>query len=652
MKSENKLIDTYNSATILDGATKAPSHGMHGSAIAESEERLMRVTEMGCRSLSILHLSDLHISGSILSEKYYRLIDDIKKMQANLKNVVLVVTGDIASHGRVKESQDAILDFFQELKIVLGDKVIDVELVPGNHDIDRAYLLSTDGYEVALREYLSLANRIVSIFGVKHSFVNSYGASVVDCGGRSVCFLRTDTSWFFEGRQFDAFVQSHFAKVQMDKSEIETKLQLLRDSKNARIREYIFKQIADLSDEINVKKARARKHGSPVEIIIALAHHPLSWLMKSKREGYVDFLGNYSAPDIDVWVCGHAHNVKIHYDNDDNQSMLVLMSGVGSEEHRRSMHRYSIYRLSMTRNVCSVQVRASFTKGEYKDDETLFPTETSYATGHFCYPLKAYSPGSIILLNTYDSNPRMEFYADQHALSMMQRLMDKMMALGLKLMNTTRVQQTLHKRRRGEICAGELMSMFLSRVCDDVVAAFVLQTVDKDTFSTMPMFDADADIDNIRWRAHFRSLMIKGKKYGDDVFRCIARSGGKVPWHGTEEKAGIHDVSWNSLIMGAFSHPRKMLIRSVNDRPKSRGTSWNDYMTTILNIEGNAIGHGKNTRPILTFAISSKSDNYESSVVACRFLYLLEFFNINKIISLCIEEYMRKMGFTPSDLLK
>ena len=241
---------------------------------AENEERLMNVEEMGCKSLSILHLSDLHISGTILDEKYDPLIDDIRRTYSILKNIVVVVSGDIASHGQIDTSQDAILHFFQKLKSALGDRVIDIEIVPGNHDIDRSYLLSTESYDCALRKYLVLANRIVSIFGIRKTFSRPYGTSVVDCGGRSVCFMRTDTSWFLERDQLESFVYNRFAKEFMPKAEIGEKLELLRSSKNARVREYILRQIAELADELNVKKHEAKKRGSPVEVVIP--RQPLS----------------------------------------------------------------------------------------------------------------------------------------------------------------------------------------------------------------------------------------------------------------------------------------------------------------------------------------------------------------------------------------
>lgn len=616
----------------------------------DAEEKLMRATEIGCRTLSVLHLSDLHISGAVLSEKYYNLIKDVEEQCRPLKNIVIVVTGDIASHGQILKSQDAILNFFQELKAVLSCKVVDIQLVPGNHDISRDYLFSIDNYEVALKDYLTLANRIVSIFGVKHSFKSAYGVSVVDCGGRSICFMRADTSWFLEGRQFETYIQSHYMKSQMERSAIEHQLQLIRDSKNARVREYIVEQIANLVDELNVKRSSAKKIGSPVELVVALAHHPLSWLMKSNRESYMDFLNNHSAPDVDVWICGHAHNVKIHYDNDDNQSMVVLMSGVGSEEQRRSVHRYSLYHLSLTRNVCSVRVRASYSKGTFKDDDSLLPTETSHQTGHFCYPLKAKSPGSIIQLNTFEGNPAMEFYADQHALSMMRSLMEKMLNLGKKLIRTTELQTEFFKMNFVKQTRGEKFVNYLSRVCDDISSALKLESAENSELVGMPLFAEGADVCRTYWRAHFRMMLDRTGK--EDIYRCIAYSGGTAELQGTEEASGMQDVRWGSLIMAAASHAGKSLIRSANPTPAPNTTRWDDYMTTIPAICGNSVKIKGEDRPIITFGLSAKSANYESSVVACRFLYLLEFFNINKMISAWIKEFIDQTGFSLDELFQ
>lgn len=628
---------------------------MKNCAVENAPKEVLQETirvSMGCRSLSVLHLSDLHISGTALAEKYYDLVADIKCQTRNLRDIVLVITGDIGNQGDVLASQGAILQFFTELKKALDSKVIDVEIVPGNHDIQRDYLISTDEYSVALKNYLAIANRIISIFGIQRVLDKAFGTNVIDCGGRSICFVRTDTSWYFEGKPFAKYVQTYYAKQQLEESEIDKKTKVLRACKNARVEEYILRQTKFIVDQINLERERARQKGSPIELVVALAHHPLSWLMKSTRESYADFLGNHSLPEFDIWMCGHAHDVKIHYDNDDNQSMVVLMSGVGSEEQRRSVHRYSLYHLSMTRNVCSIQVRASLSKGVFKEDSSLLPTETSYTTGHYCYPLRAKTPGSIIQLNTYDGNPKMEFYADQHALLMMQKLMERLMDLGAKLTTTIAVQKAMYKCGPKNVTSGEKFANFLSRVCDDIVSALVMQTADVGRLADMPLFEEGANVWATKWRAHFRAILPESKSRQNGVYRSIAHSGGLTKWCSNETQSGLHDIEWESLIKGAFTHDRKMMVRSVNDYPGSRRTSWDDYITTVINIPQNVYRGKVGVRPILTFGLSAKSENYESSVMACRFLYLLEFFNLDRIVSLCVRSFLEETSFDLSDLLK
>lgn len=48
-------------------------------------------------------------------------------------NIIIVVSGDLYNQGSSKKNK-IILDFFRKLHEILGEKVIDVIIVPGNHD--------------------------------------------------------------------------------------------------------------------------------------------------------------------------------------------------------------------------------------------------------------------------------------------------------------------------------------------------------------------------------------------------------------------------------------------------------------------------------------------------------------------------------------
>ena len=598
------------------------------------------------KMLSVLHLSDLHISGTVLPDRFNSLLDDIRTQVRELSEIVLVVSGDIVCQGEVDRSRFAVLEFFNKVNDIVGNKLLDVEIVPGNHDITRDYLFGTDSYDIALQGYFALRSSILALFGRTEDQKPAYGTSVVNCGGRSVCFVRVDTSWYFEGQQCERFLREKFAKECLSPEDVDQRMRMIWACKKARISEYIKRQSHDLVDDINRRKKQAKDSGAPIELIVAIAHHPLSWLMRSTRESYVDFLRRYGIPDLDIWMCGHAHDVKIHYDNDDNQATIVLMSGVGGEELRRAIHRYSIYHLSFVRNVCAISVRASRADGTFKPDESLTPTETSGRTTHFCYPLKARTPGAVIELHTCDKNPSMEFYADQRALGLVQDLAGRMIDLGLKLTTTERVQRKIFANQKLKDTRAERFSIFLSRVCDDVVTMLMMKSR---VYKGFPRYLRDDDPE-IQWRVHFRVMKRSGKR--EVFYRCIACSGVSIPLLGDEAVNRMRDVPWDSLICRAYKDSYKTLVRSVNEYDDVTKTKWDDFLTSIIEVDGNVAKIKSEERPIITFGISAKTECYEDSVVASRLLYLLEFFNVNRIVSLCVQEYMRNTKFNLQELVK
>ncbi len=128
---------------------------------------------------NIVHLSDLHIKGNYLSATLTNLISSIKKQTEGMKNIILVVSGDVIDKGQYmtclkqdckeKKLNETALSFFRQLKTALEDwielpvghlpqtqtnspitngnekpsckqwlskRVIDVQIVSGNHDKD------------------------------------------------------------------------------------------------------------------------------------------------------------------------------------------------------------------------------------------------------------------------------------------------------------------------------------------------------------------------------------------------------------------------------------------------------------------------------------------------------------------------------------
>ena len=95
--------------------------------------------------IGFVHLSDIHFGQEkggnirIHNDVKDRLIDDVKLIAQRLqygRAAGIIVTGDIAFRGRVQEYRAAAtwLDMVAE---AAGCDTFDIQVVPGNHDIDR-----------------------------------------------------------------------------------------------------------------------------------------------------------------------------------------------------------------------------------------------------------------------------------------------------------------------------------------------------------------------------------------------------------------------------------------------------------------------------------------------------------------------------------
>lgn len=95
-------------------------------------------------TFAILHLSDLHIvahNKEDYSIALRRMIDHIDKVTQNVEKIIIVFTGDLVEKGEFEKAKQAVYNFFTDLKIKLGNKVIDIVCTPGNHDKRRGHLV-------------------------------------------------------------------------------------------------------------------------------------------------------------------------------------------------------------------------------------------------------------------------------------------------------------------------------------------------------------------------------------------------------------------------------------------------------------------------------------------------------------------------------
>lgn len=622
--------------------------------------------------LHILHISDLHISSAALGNRYNKLLSDIKKQTKYIKQIILVITGDIVSKGKVKEYTPAALHFFTRIKQIIGEKIIDVEIVPGNHDISRDYICNTRmTFTDALKGYFELATQILKLFGIKKdsddNIKHAFGTTMIKYAGKYICLLRIDTSWYIPEKQLNEHVSKCIEEAMSAGRKDVLCDSEIQKSRNRRIEAYRESQQEALKDDLNRCVEVAENGASSIVIEIAIAHHPLSWLLKTPCERYKDFLQSRGLHGIDIWLCGHAHDVQIHYNNDNNQSTILLMTGVVGEETDRITHRYSVYQLNLERNMCAMQIRSAKTGREFEDDDSLFPTEISKECGHFCYPIKALTPGAVLPLNTSVGGRCKELYVDQNVVTLMRSTVSRMSDLGIRLMelvrnaindvcdgmansvDTDKDEETIYdaiygrnvkifksewwKSQLAKIDVNQIFQGLLNDICENVLAVIRMENKEDRKLRRTATFDENAEYWPLAWRVHFRVLQKrhKGKK---PHYVCVAQSG----------QSFAKDVPWDSLIKNAYQHKRKTLVYSANDIDNVIDTDWDDFLTAVLKFDENTLKIDSHNMPCMTWGISVKGDTYERRYVGKRVLYLLEFFDLNRVLSEAVCEFLQRTG--------
>ena len=120
---------------------------------------------------------------------------------------------------------------------------------------------------------------------------------------------------------------------------------------------------------------------------------------------------------------------------------------------------------------------------------------------------------------------------------------------------------------------------------------------------------------------------------------CVAQSGQSL----------AKDVPWESLIKKAYQHKRKTMIYSANDVDNVIDTDWDDFLTAVLNFDENILKVDSHNMPCITWGVSVKGDTYERRYVGKRILYLLEFFDVNRVLSKAVGEFVRRTGIFPRE---
>ena len=172
-------------------------------------------------SISIIHLTDIHmvsdaVKNTILSRKQ-QLYNACYSVLSPEDSAVIIISGDIASSGKVKEYENAfeLIDFLQQelSQYLLCD--LKVLMVPGNHDCDfetkyplRERLLST--FDASLNIDLELLSSVTcvqnSFFEFSELFSKYDPNSLcnlyeITCGTNKLLFQMVNSAWMSQKQE-------------------------------------------------------------------------------------------------------------------------------------------------------------------------------------------------------------------------------------------------------------------------------------------------------------------------------------------------------------------------------------------------------------------------------------------------------------------
>ena len=259
-------------------------------------------------SIGFVHLSDIHFGQekggriSVDDDIKERLIDDVKLVAKTLESgraAGIVVTGDIAYGGRACE-YTAAGAWLDKVADAAGCDMFDIQVVPGNHDIDRD--------EITELTEMMLEKIVVE------------GETALDS------FLKSDADRELLFRRFSAylpFAEGYRCPLDTNADLAEERVAELAPGRAIRFIRLNSALACSKNDEEGKLLLGARQRvlkQRPGEELVVLSHHPVHWFQDS--EDALLFIRNRAR----VFISGHEHNPSVKTETSKEGSDLMMLA--------------------------------------------------------------------------------------------------------------------------------------------------------------------------------------------------------------------------------------------------------------------------------------------------------------------------------------
>lgn len=603
-------------------------------------------------NFSILHLSDLHICSKTLSGTNKKLIVDILEQTKNIDKLIIAISGDIVDKGEYAKYVEGAKLFFDKLKEGLENKVKGIYIVPGNHDKTRSIsnrlygeLNQINTIEMTEEiwklqdqnylKYLELAADIKKIFK-KRPLKKTFGVECCEVGENIVCLIEFDTSWAtFGGKKEDGNLI--IGKYQLD---------------------YLLQEYIKLKEKLQEKNKE-------ITLTIGMAHHPISWLKPEEEKMIRKYMIDEEYLNVDLFLCGHIHDMEIENWFDHEHSVMTLVTGIGwnhqntqsNEKDKKDEHRYSIYTLDAEKNSCEIVMRRSNRNGKFINDTSIYTNNSEEAMKKLCYPIH--------ISNEKQPFIRLNAPADSEIQSLLvdEKILEKIKKVSLSLSEfQKRCMELLMFYKREylerledfyEVDSAEYTDAFNKlynsffkesesvkkddaifkkdpSVTYELFTSFLQEVTNNFVSSFNPCFEENSNL-----RVHFRWY-----DRTKDQYRQLCK------YSSVEQDTGptVSSIKWGGLIEQAYLK-KKSFIYSVNSQyNKHKPVKWNDFMTIVplffkSELEFRDKDNKKIKRPIMTFGISVLNSECPSKELS-EILYILEYLELGSIVTGILDDFM------------
>lgn len=638
----------------------------------------------------VLHLSDLHINETI-PDTLYKLIKSIsanKDLQNS--NLIMTITGDIVNRADYENSLENTIEFFELLKKEVDKSKInicDVIIVPGNHDkvVDasnklfsiaqqsginyskEAQHLPTEQEVIALQskgfeKHLELCNKIFKIFDIKRNkkeyktYDCSYGVECVELGTSTIAFIRINTALSCYGCPKDG------EKYHLTLSRYQL-------------------------DVLKKQYRKVKNNCKNVLLTFGLAHHPISYMVSKEAAIINKFLISDDLLNVDYFLSGHIHDGSLTNLSNHNRSMVSLETGIGWPDDPESTnrdHRYAIYCFDEERNVFSSTMYKTNQANEFCVDYDHLITAQEKENGKIYSPLKT-RDYAFIKLNDYNVEDNQYLFVNSDSINTLKLLFSTIR--DFSSFCTKLLPEYLNKYIDFLLMEDETSDAtedFIAKNFNEIFISDEQKYNETKNFNTFlnSVYSVPNNQDILQkifeaYLQHVCQIFHESfKQYFDNISECRAvfrlyskKSDNYKPIatypHNTsprsdfvKNKTGLprsYEYS-HSLIECAFKNNQSLVYSLNMDKHNFEPDNWDDFIVMVPPLENysirNTLGQF-DSRPAIVFVFSVRLINSEKCETDETYqeklkkqahrLFLLQFSEVEKIISSVILEFIEKM---------